>query len=184
VNFAIECEFLADEKNPGVTQTPGCGKEDKRQVQSRSSSTNRRWSLFYDPGTRAKKDLESFCQPDIASAKNGANRVGWRSTRVCNQIIYQKSRNYYEWIFTNSFSTFARTRQRNLPNKRQQKHFESCSPCMQSGCSCSSSSSSISYQIPNPDPFQPPGCVDFPAFWRHAPFVFISKLKILEHERA
>jgi len=26
----------------------------------------------------------------------GGEKSGWRSTRVCNQIIYQKSRNYYE----------------------------------------------------------------------------------------
>jgi len=110
-------------------------------------------------------------------SQKGGEKSGWRSTRVCNQIIYQKSRNYYEWIFTNSFSTFARTRQRNLPNKRQQKHLESCSPCMQSGCSCSSSSSSFSSQIPNPDPFQPAGCVDFPAFWRHAPFVYFFEMR-------
>lgn len=39
------------------SHTPGPKKEDKRQVQSSSNSTNRRWSLFYGPGAPAKKDM-------------------------------------------------------------------------------------------------------------------------------
>lgn len=78
---------------------------------------------------------------------------GWqlhqRSTRVCNQIISTKNREIITSAFLQiHFHSF---------HRQQRNRWASFSHCMQSGCI--------------------EGCVDFPAFWRCAPFVYFFEMR-------
>lgn len=117
------------------------------------SGTNWRWSLFYGQQAACGRAAE-----DRVLWLAAASAVRRRAFHTCvkSNNFHQKSRNYYKWIFTNSFSVFTKPAKA-FPQQQNQYRCASCSHCMQSGCV--------------------EGCVDFPAFWRRAPFVYFFEMR-------